>query len=366
MQVLWIAPNINHYKARLLDSLARDERIDLTVFSGQVDLRLGHRANIANHAFTHRQLSVTKRYFAWHPGVFTRLTKTVFEQAPDIILFPLEKKLLPLLLWVKCLCVMRNIRLYSYNHPLIRFRNSEGGRLTALGSKLLFRIFDRVIFYTDEARETAVSSGLIAPQKADFANNTLDTEEIQTQRLGPPVLKSRPLRLLFIGRLIPAKRIDLALSYYQALKQLRPDLCLTIIGDGPLADMVATASEDDPDINWVGALTKEADISPHMAAAHAVFMPGDSGLSVVHALAYGKPYITLDLRTLRHGPEISYLKDGENGLLLPGDVDSDRERLLDSLEDETVYAAMCAAAEVKGQSLSVNNWTSQIISAFQR
>lgn len=362
-RVLWISPNLNHYKKRLLDHLSRHPQIELRVIVGHMATDMGHRHDSQKSHFHIIEAKASKKNFAWHWQSYAMLWKEIMSGRPDTVLFPLEKKLLPLLIWVKILTLFRRVRLISYNHPVMPMRLWKKYGFDKWITKQLFKLYQGIVFYTKNAKEWAVDHKMVPKGRAFFANNTLDTQRISEHANTAPNL-NRPFRLLFIGRLIPTKRVDLAIAYFETLQQSYPDIALTIIGDGPLSDIAQEAAQNNQNITWLGAVTEEALIAPAMNQAHGVFIPGETGLSVVHAFAYGKPYFTLDLPSLIHGPELSYLESGKNGLLLSGEQAEDCEHILNLITDETRYKAHCLAAREKADYLSIDNWRDQMVSAI--
>ena len=305
-----------------------------------------------------------KRRFAFSPPVYVRLFREIVTGNYDVVLMPIEKKHLPLILLLAAARRLIGFRLVSYNHPLLR---SSDGKVTAMDwwlTRLAFRLYDRVVFYTEEARDWAVAEGLIDRRKAFFANNTLDTATVW-EHYQFSVNRSNPKRVVFIGRLVKNKRLDLLLDYYRALKLHLPDLRLEIIGDGPQAHLAERAAVADPQITWHGAIVDERRIAEIMKRSHVVFVPGHSGLSVVHAFCYGRPYLTC-ADYPAHPPEICYLDDAVNGLLLSGDnIASDVPRILRLLADESEYARFCTAAFETAKHLSVENWCRQMSEALR-
>jgi glycosyltransferase involved in cell wall biosynthesis len=253
-------------------------------------------------------------------------------------------------------------RLCSYNHPSLRSGDGRARTVDLVLSRLLFALYDRVIFYTQAGMEWAIDRGLVRRDRARFANNTLDTRTIwsgtawEINRETPPVL-------LFIGRLIPSKRTDLLLDYLRALRSHFPDVQLRMIGDGPLADEVRAAAAAAGNVCWLGAMTDERQIAREMRHCHLVFVPGSSGLSVVHAFCYGKPYVTLLRPDIRHGPEIVYLEHGRNGLALRG-AGVDVAPLVELLSDGVRYEQMCREAFRTAQGLSIEAWCRQMKDAL--
>jgi glycosyltransferase involved in cell wall biosynthesis len=207
----------------------------------------------------------------------------------------------------------------------------------------------------------AIRSGLIAIKKAEYANNTIDTESIKgVYQFRPPPSKRN---ILFIGRLVQNKRIDLLIKYYIELKKRIPGLKLTIIGDGPEANKVKTAAKMIPGVEWKGAIVVESEIAPIMESASLVINLGHSGLSIVHAFAYGRPYIT-SLEYDTHPPEISYLKDEKNGLKLNGPMLEDVERIAELLGNKKRLEHYCQQALLTANQLSIDNWCCQITAAL--
>jgi len=359
--ILWIAPNLNHYKARFLDRLVERTGLRITVYAGQKLEDLGHRAHEGEVRFNTILSRASKKNFSLRFSVYQDLWRLVRSKKFGAVLMPLERKHLPIVFYLFTMKFLIGYHLVTYNHPFSPGRGAVGRLMHWGAARFLFGLYDRVIFYTEKARNEAVAWGHLPAGRAFFANNTLDTDEIWRD-FEFRVNTSEPKILLFIGRLMPNKRLDLLMKYYQALKERLPGLRLNIIGDGPEAPFIRKATTSDPGITWQGAVVDEAAIRRYMAAAHLVFVPGVSGLSIVHAFTYGKPYATLP--SSRHGPEIAYLINGVNGLMLPGKKLRDCETLAALLRDVGRYAAMCQAAFETAQGLSIGHWCRQMETAL--
>jgi glycosyltransferase involved in cell wall biosynthesis len=221
-------------------------------------------------------------------------------------------------------------------------------------------MYDRVIFYTEHAMHQAVGYKLLPAAKAAYANNTLDTDFIKEHYAF--TLPPQEARLLFIGRLIPSKRLDLLLEYFYAIKARLPNLKLSIVGDGPESTRILAAAQRDSDIDWKGAIVDEAVIADIMGDCQLVFLPGLSGLSIVHAFCYGRPFVTVS--NDNHGPEIVYLKDRWNGLLLEGDLSKDVDRIVDLLGHRRLLEEYSRNAYESAAQLSIHRWCEQIENAF--
>jgi glycosyltransferase involved in cell wall biosynthesis len=273
-------------------------------------------------------------------------------------MMPIEKKFFFIIAWLVILRPKYGFELVSYNHPITKSGRSSTSFLDRWLSRLFYSWYDKVIFYTQASMQWAVAESLIPNSKAFFANNTLDTSSIWNHYKFH-INKSRDKSILFIGRLIESKRIDELLRYFNELSKLRPSCELMIIGDGPERDAVRSAQSQVGHIKWFGAISDEKKICKLMESAHVVFVPGASGLSIVHAFCYGKPYVTIR-RGSKHGPELAYIQDGQNGLLLDSTFDNNVRNILGLLESPAKYESMCRKAYETAESLSIDQWCAQI------
>ncbi len=359
-KILWVAPNLNHYKIRFLEKL-HGNFFDIIVIAGAEESELGHKTQkMDNIKLKITRLSATKSTFQSSPAVYASLWRTIRKDMPDVVLMPCEKKHLFVILYLSVIRRIYPFMLVTYTHPLMRSRGLKYKYINRLLTKALFGLYDRIIFYTQQAMQRAVECGLLPKRKAAYANNTLDTDainEVYEYSLPP----DEP-RILFIGRLIPSKRVDLLMRYYGEIKKQIPLLKLVIIGDGPESEQIIKEQEKDGDIIYKGAVVEEAIISDEMRAAQIVFLPGLSGLSIVHAFSYGRPFVTIDNEN--HGPELAYLQDGYNGLILEGNMKNDVSRLAHLLQSKELLVTYSCNAYLTSKKLSIEHWCNQVNAAL--
>lgn len=355
MKLLWLAPVFNHYKAHFLNHLAKEEDVDLSVIKGLGRTQMGDEEWRADLDFHTISIHVNKAGFGYSKKVRKAL-KAQFKYF-DWILVPTEKKNTVLFLYALWLRILYpKTKLFSYNHPISKSGRGKVSKLDVLISKCFYFFLDRVIFYTEKSCDWAIANQLIAPQKAFWANNTLDNTEIEKHYTFamPP---EDHFNLLFIGRLIPSKRLDLFLSYGETLQKQYPQVELHIIGDGPERSQIEATQKNGVALNWYGTLTDERDIAPIMEQVSLVFIPGHSGLSVNHAFMYGRPYITCHGPS--HAPELDYLENGEEGFVLENNQFIVLETIGKLVQNRSQLEVLCKNAYKKGQKLSVQNWVKQ-------
>ena len=178
VQVLWIAPNFNHYKKRFLSRLISDGHIELELLTGKTPDKEGHKGDEGSTLYNVTEVNATKRFFSYHPKVYFEVLKYAFRSGNKAILMPLEKKLIPLVIWIKVLHLFRSFNLVSYNHPVMRSRKGVITAKDLRWTRWLFGFYDRIVFYTEQGRDWAVDKKILPLKKAYYANNTLDTDQI--------------------------------------------------------------------------------------------------------------------------------------------------------------------------------------------
>ncbi len=356
-KILWLAPIFNHYKARFLNHLANVQNVELTVFSGSGRQGTGDQELQGDWQFKTIRVEVPKSKFGLSREVRQSL-KSNFNNF-DWVLIPAEKK--NLLLFVYAMYLRRRFKgtkLFSYNHQFTKPKKGKVKTFDLMITKFIFNNLDRVIFYTEDICQKAIQNKLVKPNKAFWANNTIDSLEVDKYynfELPP----KDPVTIVFIGRLIAPKRIGDLIEFFENLNsKYKGKFALEIIGDGPQSDIVKKAQATHSNIIWHGTLVDEEKIAPIMTRASLVFIPGLAGLSINHAFAYGRPYATLSAE--RHGPEISYLKDGENGFV----IEENLKILEEFLNNKEKIDDFCKSAYETSKSLSVNRWLEQILSAL--
>jgi len=176
---------------------------------------------------------------------------------------------------------------------------------------LLMRMVDAVVFYTDAevaAYHSRFGSGDTRPIGA--LNNGIAVEPIQAVRaIYDPV--ERPRAILFVGRLTGKSRLDLLLA---ALADPRlADVRLEVIGDGEKRAALENQAQGlGVEVQWRGGMTDEVRIAEIANRCRVFCYPGQVGLSLIHAMAYGLPAVIHgDEKTQM--PEFAAFDEGESG-----------------------------------------------------
>ena len=238
------------------------------------------------------------------------------------------------------LVVSANPRLLS-THLAVRLMRAEGRAVVGwgLGSpafssgsgvtraprqwviRRFLRSFDALVAYGSVGAAEYVRAG-VPPDRVLIAFNAVsnaDAEALSAQLSEHPDLVRRYRQdlglsgkpvVLFVGRLMPQKRVDDLLRACSTLS----DMCeLLIVGDGPeraaLENLAATLL---PQTRFLGHLQGQ-DLALAYAAADLFVLPGTGGLAVHEAMLYGKPVVV----GASDGTQADLVREGSNGFILP-------------------------------------------------
>lgn len=158
-----------------------------------------------------------------------------------------------------------------------------------------------------------------------------------------PGITRNDRRLIFVGRLVEKKGIQILIEAMDKIRQNIPDIELLVIGDGPLRASLEYEShrlELEQHIHFSGAVTHEQLPELYSSAAVAVIPSVDQeglGLVVVEALGCGCAVVASDLDAIRE------IVDAETGLLAkPADSQDLAEKIQTILLDRELQERQSA------------------------
>jgi glycosyltransferase involved in cell wall biosynthesis len=159
---------------------------------------------------------------------------------------------------------------------------------------------------------------------------------------------------IYMGALYKEKRIDFLVDCAKRIRAEIPDFELLIVGGGPEASVATNAGAEHRWIHAPGPLFGR-DKAVALKASRLFLIPGIVGLAVLDGFAAGIPLITMANRY--HGPEIDYLRHGENGFMVePGDdAEAYAQTVIALLRDEKRLAAVAANARADAARYTAEN-----------
>lgn len=299
-----------------------------------------------------RTLRVGSRSAVWQPALQAA-------QGVDLIVVTHENKLIgnyPLQLLRHTLRAKvalwghgRNFQSRNPNGALERWKNFWAQRC------------DWWFAYTEESRRQLERIGFPTERITVF-NNAVDTGALRrcANAVSETKLAAHRAELgltggnvgVYVGGIYAEKRIPFLIKAADRVRLRIPDFELLVIGGGPgEAELRALAASR----SWIKVTgprfgPEKAEL---MLLAKLFLMPSLLGLAVLDACALGLPSIITDHPG--HGPELTYLEHGRNGLVVPNSEEADAysEAIAGLLEDEPRRLAMAEAARRLGGSYTV-------------
>lgn len=204
---------------------------------------------------------------------------------------------------------------------------------------LFVRSLDAMIAYSSKAKNDYIAAG-IPSERIVVAHNSVDNTESEKYlaQLGNDLTWVRSWKeslgldpmlpiILFVGRLIPQKRVGLLI---QACAPLLERCQLLIVGDGPSRDVLESQSlQFGKRIRFGGHQSGET-LARSFIASDVFVLPGAGGLALHQAMSYGKPVIV----SFGDGTESDLVREGQNGFFFRvDDADDLRTKLALMLDD---------------------------------
>jgi len=194
-----------------------------------------------------------------------------------------------------------------------------------LGEFLKHRVSRRVHWwFAYNAKSAAVVQSLGFPaDRTTLTQNAIDTRALiaATRRFDPSALRGLcdvlELRgrnvCLYAGAMYRDKRLLFLLEACELIRRWVPDFEMIFMGAGIDAGIVTEAAMRHSWIKYIGPKFDHEKV-PYFMLSKLLLMPGVVGLAVLDAFALAVPLVTTAVPG--HGPEIDYLDDGTNGILV--------------------------------------------------
>jgi glycosyltransferase involved in cell wall biosynthesis len=180
--------------------------------------------------------------------------------------------------------------------------------------------------YTESSRRAVLEAGFAA-ERITVLNNAIDAEGFRRDCAAVSSADLADLRrqlaigeraqvAIHCGSLYGDKRIDEMVAAGDQLARRLPDFHLLVLGAGPEAARIEAAAASRPWLHFLG-MKKGVEKARAFLLAQVLLNPGAVGLHVVDSFVSGCPIVTW--QSSRHGPEIGYLQDGVNAVVVVDD-----------------------------------------------
>ncbi len=235
--------------------------------------------------------------------------------------------------------------------------NSYLGRLGPIGyavEKLASKLPDHIIAVSEDTAAN-LKNQLNYRGKLSLIPNGVD----QTVIHEAPV-SSDLSDLIYVGRLVDFKNVDLLIQAVAKLKATRPDIRCTIVGNGPMRTELEQLSDKlglGKNIRFTGFIESSQDVYGLMKASKVFVLPSARegfGISVVEANAAGLPVIT----TNHPGNAAKHLiSEGINGYVATPTADGLVTGILKALKQPSTLAPQTMVSQYDWQTIASQTQT---------
>jgi glycosyltransferase involved in cell wall biosynthesis len=351
-----------HYRVRFYELLAERGSFEYVVFHGAPPSWVGVPELEGPFAFPQRRINNHEFRIGPLTLIYQPVVWEILTSGYAAIVITSESKFVSNLLLVM-LCKLRGIAVLQWGfgyHPPRGSRESDVPSrpllaITTFIKKCFTRLADGFIAYTKSGAEQLIASGY-PRDRTFFVQNTIDmSEQFRLYEAGRETdpqairrefgLQSDSVVFVFIGRLVPIKRVD---QLIEAIRRIERDRLASrpiealVVGTGMCEAELRAQAADMPGVHFLGSLPPNDKVAHALKVAAAAVVPGMVGLVTNHALAHGRPVITRHLET--HSPEIEYIEHEANGLIVPGDLDDFAATLARFADDAEWQARLAAGA----------------------
>lgn len=265
------------------------------------------------HRVDSRLLRLGSKTLWWQPcmGLAREADLVIVEQA--------SKRLLNYLLLTRQMAGQGRVAFWGHGRNFQRSTMSPTGELV----KQRVSRFPHWWFAYNELSAQVVRDLGFPPERITPVQNAIDTRWLveAKERVAPQQVADlrRELSIrgrhvaIYCGGIYPEKRPRFALKAALLVRDMVPDFELLVIGDGVDAAIFREAAREHPWIHYLGPRFDEEKVLC-FALAQAFFLPGLVGLAILDSFALETPMVASC--SAEHSPEIDYLQDEVNGLLV--------------------------------------------------
>ena len=223
---------------------------------------------------------------------------------------------------------------YEYLGPLLGFWGSAV-------EKTVIKLPELMIAISPKIKEDLIAIGA-DPDKVRVVENGVDFHRIQEVKPVPGEFD-----VVFVGRLVPHKHVDILLKAIRLIKKEIPDIKCVVIGEGPERTRLEKMAEDlglGENVSFLGRLEEHDDVVGYMKASKIFVLPSTrEGFpnTVLEANASGLPVITV---LHPKNATTAVIEDWKNGLKCRLSEEEIAEKMRLLLSDEALLAKMRSEA----------------------
>ena len=301
-----------HYRSTIIEELVASKKIDFRFYSDDSS-DLGIKC-IPETLFARKWSKLQNLHvgpFLWQRGL---LKKILFS---DFDAFILLGNVNFFSTWVALvLAKLLGKKTYLWTHGTL---SVETG-LKRLVRILFYRLSTGLFLYSHKAHSDLIKMGLPSDKQVKVVYNSLNyrlssqlvIDDGLVAKKKSSLIQGFKYDLIFCGRIIENRGLEELVMALSLLAKRGRIVSLLVVGDGAYSQHFKARIKSeklDDSIEFAGAIYEEKILIDLFSQSHFLIMPGDIGLSAIHALTYFTPVITHNVLDT-HKPEYEALTEG--------------------------------------------------------
>jgi glycosyltransferase involved in cell wall biosynthesis len=215
--------------------------------------------------------------------------------------------------------------------------------------------------YTSATKRLIESYGF-PPERITVFHNAIDTSSLRRWNLEIGVEEIIGMRrqlgissnrvAVYVGALYDHKRIPFLLQAVKEIRRQLTDFVLIVVGSGPHRPLIEQAAAECDWIRYLGPrFGREKAVI--LKLGRVIVMPGLVGVGVLDGSALGVPMVTTAYPY--HSPEIAYLENGDNGLIVPEwtSCEAYADAVASVLRDDVLHAKLAMGARRMAETYTI-------------
>lgn len=360
-----------HYRTELFERLRAEcarRGVDLHLVHGQASRREAFKKDEGSLPWArkvqNRFWEVGARDWVWQP--FPADLRDA-----DLVVVMQENRILSnYLLLLGRLWSPRRVAYWGHG---VNFQSDAPAGLREKWKQMMLTRVDWWFAYTEMTAEI-VRRARYPVERVTCLDNAIDNEAFERDLAGVTDERLQAMRAeidapegapvgLFCGSLYSDKRLDYMIEAADRIHAALPAFRLVVIGDGPSAGEIREAAETRSWLKWVG-VRKGLEKAAWFRLADVVINPGAVGLHVLDSFCSGTPMLTTV--ESRHGPEVAYLKDGVNGLVVEGGAEGYADGVIALFNDRIRLESIKQAALRDAKYYTLDHMVNQFADGIER
>lgn len=306
-----------HYRASLFNYLAESKELDFQIVCGknisQFDNMKYYETDRDYVTFVHNKVvSIFGHKFLLQ----FKALRAILKLDPEILVL---RGVNPQL--ISTHFVFFYYKIFKPKVKILWWGHGTLGNQGKFGQKLrliFYRNSNGVLIQGQKGVDILSDAGLEKDKLFLIGNNLNDSDLGYLNHDIKPKQATDRLNIVFVGRVVQEKRIDLLLDALKMLQKEGHVFSCKIIGQGPVLDDLKNQAETfglTNSVEFCGAKYGE-ELENYFLESDLVIIPDYVGLSIIQGLSYGLPFICSDDFN-HHGPEMEVFQSKINGTIYP-------------------------------------------------